>query len=259
MTDDADRPGDDGHRPDSAVRAALCDLIPDYRGPADPLLRVGASIRRRRSRRRALLAIGSAAAAVTLVAGVPAVLTAIGPGPGGRPAGDGSATSGPDAPLPPPVVHAVNQGVVAGSAWQAGSTSPGGAARRCLLVDGGGFARDMLCFDEWRAGDPVSWHAVVVRPGSRPVTRVAGVAPPDAAAVEIRLATGRPVRIRAIRTPTDPVARFFAVLLDGELAVRSVAAVGPDGTLLGPPVTEPAPTTCRTAPDNACASPDPTD
>jgi hypothetical protein len=258
VTDDADRPRDDGHPLDSAVRGALLDLIPDYRGPADPLLRVGASIRRRRARRRALLAIGSAAAAVTLVAGVPAVLTAIGRGYGGLPAGDGPPTSGPDAPLPPPVVHAVNHGVVAGSAWRAGSTSPGGAARRCLLVDGGGFARDVVCFDEWRAGDPVSWHAVVVRPGSRPVTGVAGVAPPDAAAVEIRLATGRPVRTRAVRTPTDPVARFFAVLLDGELAVRSVTAVSMDGSSLGPPVTEPAPTICPTAPDNACAYPGPT-
>ncbi len=252
----------DGHRPDPAaddpvpdgeLLLALRDLIPDYRGPVDPLPRVGASIRRRRARRRALLAVGSAAAAAVLLAGVPAVLGGIGPLDGSLPAGD-LPTAGPEEPLAPPPVHRVNQGVAAGSRWQVGSTTPGGTARRCLLTEGDGFGRDLACFDDWRPAGPTGWHAVVVRVDGRPVTRVIGVTPDGAARVRVRLATGDPVELPAVRTPTDAAARFFAVVLAGDRPVRSVTAVGPDGSPLEPPVTTPARMTCRPAPDNACAA-----
>ena len=258
MSDDVDVVEAPGPPPEE-LRAALRDLIPAYHGPADPLLRVGASIRRRRSRRRALLAVSSAAAAVVLVSGVPAVLGGIGPGtagitPGRVPAGSDPATAGPPTPLPPPPVHLVARGVVAGSLWQVGSTSPGGAARRCLRTDGGGFDRDLVCFDAWRAGDPVSWYAVVVRRDGRAVTQVAGVAPTGAASVVVRLGSGPPVEARAVRTGTDPGARFFAVLVAGEAPVLSVAARRADGTALGEPVTEASEPTCRESRSNACAA-----
>jgi len=266
VTDDADRPAargleGDGNAPDSGVRAVLRDLIPDYSGPADPLLRVGASIRRRRSRRRALLAVGSAAAVATLVAGVSAVLGSLGParsGPASAAGDTAPATAGPSEPVQPPAVHRVSAGTVAGSRWQVGSTSPGGSARRCLLSDGGGFHRDVVCFDDWRPGDPLAWYRMVVRVGPTPVTQVAGVAPPDAAEVEVRLGSGPPVRAAAVRTTTDPVARFFAVMVEGQVAVRSVRPLRPDGTPLGPAVTGPVAPSCLAGPDNACSSSGPT-
>ena len=269
MTEDSDLtdapagavPDDDPHPLDTGVRRTLRDLIPDYSGPPDPLPRVRLSIRRRRSRRRALLAVGSAATAAALVSAVPAVLTVrSGTQRGGQPpAADGPAPSAATGtPAPPPALYPVSAGTVAGAAWRVGSTSPGGAAHRCLLSDGGGFDRDLVCFDEWRQGDPLTWQELVVRAGSTATTRVAGVAPADAAAVLVRPVTGAPVRTRAVRTATDPAARFFAVVLVGDVPVRSVTALSPDGTPLGAPVTEPAAPSCRPAPDNACAAPGPT-
>lgn len=258
MSDDLDLIGSD---PPDALRTALRDLIPDYDGPADPLPRVGVSIRRRRSRRRALFAVGSAAAAVVLVTGVPAVVGGLGPTgglPAGSPSGGGPASAGPASPLPPPPVYRVDDGVVAGSRWQVSSTTAGGGARRCLLTQGGGFDRDLVCFGSWRAGQPASWYADVVRLDGRPVTRVTGVAPAGAASVVVRLGPTRTVEASAVRTPTDPVARFFAVLVAGDAPVRSVAARRPDGTALGVPVTVPAEPSCRQTRDNACAAPGPT-
>ena len=250
---------DDARLRDLGVRRTLRDLIPDYQGPPDPLLRVRLSIRRRRSRRRALLAVGSAATAAALVAAVPAVLGLVVPGRGGhapatdRPGPVLSAATG--MPAPAPAVHPVSRGTVAGAAWRVGSTSPGGAARRCLLADGGGFDRDVVCFDEWRPGDPLSWHALVIRVGSTQATRVAGVAPAGATAVLLRAAGGTPVRAKAVRTATDPAVRFFAVVLEGEVRVRSVTPLRADDTPLAAPVTEPAASSCRPSPDNACAAP----
>lgn len=248
---------------DGGVRGTLRDLIPDYSGPPDPLLRVGASIRRRRSRRRALLAVGSAATAAALVAAVPVVLATGLPGPqgGGPPAanGPGPQPSGSTAaPPPPPVVHRVASGRAAGAAWRVGSTSPGGAARRCLLSEGGGFDRDTVCFDNWRRGDPLSWDRLVVEVGATPVTRVAGVAPAGAARVLVRRASGPAVPVAAVHTATDPTARFFAVVLEGEVSIRSVTALRSDGSPIGAPVTEPAAPSCQPSADNACAAPGPT-
>lgn len=270
MTEDGDLtdapagavPDDDAHPLDTRVRRTLRDLVPDYSGPPDPLLRVRLSIRRRRSRRRALLAVGSAATAAALVAALPAVLAVLsGSLRGGQlPAADGQgpAPSATGTPAPPPPLYPVNAGTVAGAAWRVGSTSPGGAARRCLLSDGGGFDRDLVCFDEWQPGDPLAWQALVVRAGPTATTRVAGVAPEGATTVLVRPVSGTPVRTRAVRTATDPAARFFAVVLAGEVPVRSVTPLRPDGTPLGAPVTEPVAASCRPGPDNACGSPEPT-
>jgi hypothetical protein len=242
---------------DGAVRRALRDLIPDYSGPPDPLLRVRRSIRRRRARRRALLAVGSAAAVATLLAGVPAILGAVGPDRGRTaPAAGRPTPTGP--PSPAPLVYPVGSGIAAGSAWRVGSTFPGGAARRCLLTDGAGFAGDLVCFDDRRPGDPLSWTELAVRAGSTPVVRVAGVAPAGTAEVSVRRADGSAVRVEAVATPTDPDVRFFATVLEGPLPVLSVTPLGADHTPVGAAVTEPAPLSCRPLPDNACASPQPT-
>ncbi len=260
MIDDLDLV-DAADPPPDALRTALRDLIPDYSGPADPLPRVGISIRRRRSRRRALFAVGSAAAAVVLVSGVPAVLDGLGPTggiPAGSPAGSNPASAGPASPLPPPAVHLVAQGTLSGDRWQVGSSAPGGTARRCLLTVGGGFDQDVVCFGGWQPGERLSWHAALARQDGLPVTRVAGVAPAGAATVLVRLDGGLSVEAAAVRTPTDPVARFFAVLVTGDAPVRSVAARRADGTALGLPVTEPSEPSCRESRNNACAAPSPT-
>jgi hypothetical protein len=257
-------PDDDVRLLDSGVRRTLRDLIPDYSGPPDPLLRVSISIRRRRSRRRALLAVGSAATAAALVAAVPAVLATVLAGNqwGGVPPAAGRPSPVPSgvtaAPAPTPPAYPVNQGTVAGAAWRVVSTSPGGAARRCLLSDGGGLHRDTVCFDDWRRGDPLSWHLLVVRFGSTQVTRVTGVAPAGAAMVLVEVAGASPVWTKAVPTPTDSAVRFFATVLEGKAEIRSVTPMRDDRTPLGPPVTEPAAPSCWPAPDNACASPEPT-
>src|SRR4051794_41510651 len=79
--------------PDDALRDALRDLIPDYTGPADPVARVVATVRRRRVRRRALLAVGGTGLAAMLALVVPALVLS--------PAGGGLPAAAPDPPEPP--------------------------------------------------------------------------------------------------------------------------------------------------------------
>lgn len=254
------------HRPDDDVGRSLRDLIPGYSGPADPLLRVGASIRRRRTRRRALLAVGSAATAAAMVAVLPSVVTSVVPvqvrgaqpgGPPERAAPPVPASTASTSPgTAPPVVHPVAKGRVAGADWAVGSTSPGGGARRCLSSDDEVFVRDTVCFDAWRSGAPVTWAVqVIARPGAAAVTRVVGVAPALVVEVAVLLADGEQRRVEAVATPTDPTARFFALVVGRQAAVRSVTPLGAGGVPLGPPVTAPGAATCKQSGVAACADP----
>lgn len=240
------------------LRESLRDLIPDYRGPADPFLRVGASIRRRRRRTRTWLTVGSAATAAAVTALVPLVIASLhsaAPASTAQRAGAPPGLPAPPAPITP-AVHPVAKGVVAGVPWQVGSTSLSDAARRCLLATGGPFVRDNACFDGWAAGGAVTWsEQLVSRPGGPAVTAVLGVAPDPAVQVAVRLADGRTVRSPAVRTPTDPDARFFALVLERDTKIRSVTAFAAGDRPLGDPVTDPGATTCTPAPNLGCAVP----
>ncbi len=253
--------GDPGEARDLVgLRESLRDLIPDYRGPVDPVPRVGASIRRRRGRRRAWLTVGSAATAAAVAALAPVVLAALQPAApvsaARPPAAPPAPTGRPATPVPEPVVHPVASGVVAGARWRVGSTSLSDAAGRCLLATGGPFVRHNACFDGWTAGAAATWSAQLVRrPDGGTVTAVLGVAPPPAAEVAVALSDGRTVRVAARRTRTDPDARFFALVVDRRVGVRSVTAFAAGGRPVGEPVTDPGPYVCTPAPDLGCAVP----
>lgn len=233
MTDD---PGDD-------LRAALRDLLPDYRGPADPYARVGAVVRRRRrNARRTWLAVGVAGAAAAV-----AVVPALAPG------GAGSLTPGAPRDAGPPVAlpgaQPVAAGTVAGQGWEVSSTSLSAEATRCLYGDGGPFSRSLSCFADWTPARNASW-VVLTSPagaGAR-TTGVLGVVPVDAERVSVLLLDGRTVTVPAARTGTDPAARFFALAVSGRGRVASVTTL----TLAGVPLADP-----DTAPDTApgCVTP----
>jgi hypothetical protein len=248
---------------DDALRDALRDLIPDYTGPVDPLPRVVATVRRRRVRQRTLLAVGGTGLAVVLALTVPTVVLAP---TGGTPA---AAPPRPDAPTPAPAplsgppaspvpaapVLPVSTGTIDGVAWAIGSTSYGPGAGLCLVSDDRLSADEVVCFDGWAAGDPVTWTVQPWQDKGPRVTRVAGVAPAGTDSVRIRLA-GRPapLRLPVSRTGTDRDTRFFGSLLPGAVAVRDVTALDTAGRALGPPVTDPG-YSCHPAPNVACAPP----
>jgi hypothetical protein len=245
--------------PDAEFRGALRDLIPDYTGPADPMPRILARVRRRRARQRTLVAVGGTGLAVVLALLAPMLLL---PSPAGLPTASpgGSAPpipppSGPvAAPRPEPPVYPVASGVVEGMPWAIGSTSVSAGARRCLRSDGAAFARDTVCFDGWTAGSPVTWAILPVRGGRFTVTSIAGVAPGPT--VRVRLADGSEHFLPARPTATDRAARFFGVVLAGSVTVRDVTVLDAAGHPIGVAVRDPG-SACRPGPTVACGEPVP--
>jgi hypothetical protein len=245
--------------PDAEFRGALRDLIPDYTGPADPVPRIVARVRRRRARRRTLLAVGGTGLAVVLALLAPMLLL---PAPAGLPAGYPGESAPPipppsdpvPAPRPEPPVYPVASGVVDGMPWAIGSTSVSAGARRCLRSAGRVFARDTFCFDAWTAGAPVTWAALPVTAGRVTITSIAGVSPGPA--VRIRFADGSVELVPATRTATDRTARFFGVVLAGSLTVRDVTVLDAAGHPIGAAVRDPG-SPCRPGPSVGCAEPVP--
>jgi hypothetical protein len=245
--------------PDAELRGALRDLIPDYAGPADPMPRILARVRRRRRRQRTVLAAGGTGLAVVLALLAPMLLL---PAPAGLPAaypGESAppipAPSGPvPAPSPEAPVYPVASGVVEGMPWAIGSTSVSAGARRCLRSAGAVFARDTVCFDGWTAGSPVTWAILPVRGGRFTVTSIAGVAPGPV--VRIRLADGSEQLLPARPTATDRTARFFGVVLAGTVTVRDVTVLDAGGHPISAAVRDPG-SHCRPGPSVACAEPVP--
>ena len=245
--------------PDAEFRSALRDLIPDYTGPADPVPRIVARVRRRRARRRTLLAVGGTGLTVVLALLAPMLLL---PAPAGLPAtypGESAPPiPPPSAPVPAarpaPPVYPVASGVVDGMPWAIGSTSVSAGARRCLRSDGRVFARDTFCFDGWTAGAPVTWAALPVTAGRVTITSIAGVSPGPA--VRIRFADGSVELVPARQTATDRAARFFGVVLAGSLTVRDVTVLDAAGHPIGAAVRDPG-SPCRPGPSVGCAEPVP--
>jgi len=248
--------------PGDALRGVLRDLIPDYTGPADPLPRVVATVRRRRSRQRALVAVGTAGAAAAVALTAPALVLPGGQsgqqaGYPGQPAGPVPVPSGGLGTTPPrPPVYQVAHGTLGRADWSIGSTSLSTGAWRCLTSADEVFLDETACFDSWPAGGPVSWVARSLTGAGIRVTRITGVAPAGAAEVLVRLADGSAdgsiVRAVAVQTPTDPAGRFFGLVVRGTVTVRSVTVLDARGSPLGPPVTDPG-TSCRPARDMTCA------
>ena len=245
--------------PDAEFRGALRDLIPDYTGPADPVPRIVARVRRRRARRRTLLAVGGTGLTVVLALLAPMLLL---PAPAGLPAAYPGESAPPipppsdpvPAPRPEPPVYPVASGVVDGMPWAIGSTSVSAGARRCLRSAGRVFARDTFCFDAWTAGAPVTWAALPVTAGRVTITSIAGVSPGPA--VRIRFADGSVELVPATRTATDRTARFFGVVLAGSLTVRDVTVLDAAGHPIGAAVRDPG-SPCRPGPSVGCAVPVP--
>lgn len=235
---------------DDALREALRDLIPDYTGPVDPVPRVLASVRRRRGRRRTLLAVSGAGMAVVLALVAPALLL-----PGHRGGVQAAAPYDPSAPkVPLPPVHPVAAGVVEGADWAIGSTTLAPGARRCLVSDDDVSNLQVTCFDEWKPGTPVTWAADPLSDKGVQVTRITGVAPAGTVSVRVRLESGAPLTLDVRRTATDPAARFFGDVLPGTVVVRDVTALDRAGTALGPAVPDPG-HVCTSIPYRACAPP----
>ncbi|HEY6748407.1 MAG TPA: hypothetical protein VI357_22145 [Mycobacteriales bacterium] len=237
---------------DAAFRDALRDLIPDYTGPEDPLPRVIASVRRRRSRQRTLLAVGGAGLVVVLALAGPALLL---PGHGG---GGGVRAAAPYDPTAPkgavPTVHPVAAGVVNGVDWAIGSATLATGARRCLLSDDDVSNLQVTCFDEWTPGAAVTWNATPLSDKGIRVTRITGVAPAGTAAVRVRVRGAATLTLPVKATATDRAARFFGVVLPGTVPVRDITALDAAGSALGPPVAAPG-SVCRSGPDRVCAPP----
>jgi hypothetical protein len=244
---------------DGALRDALRDLIPDYTGPVDPLPRVVATVRRRRVHQRTLLAVGGAGLAVVLAVVAPAALLpapsggiqVAGPGLDDPPVPSASGVTGP--PAPAREVYRVAAGTVYGADWAIGSTSYTADARLCLVSDDDVSGREVVCFDGWTAGDPVTWSAQRLDDKGLTVTRIAGVAPAGTTTVRVRLATGAPQTLAATPTATDRDARFFGLVLPGTVAVRDITALDAAATALGPPVTDPG-YSCRPGSNVGCAA-----
>jgi hypothetical protein len=245
---------------EDVLRESLRDLIPGYQPPGDPFARVTVSVRRRRTRRRVLLALASAAGVTAIAAAVPALIGlarpatgqhSAGPSGGVEPSRGGPASS-------PALVFPVARGTVNGARWSVGSVRFSDRARRCLYADDKViFNRAAWCFDDWRPGQPVTWGVVdAVRPGAG-VTAVFGVASAPVDHLEIQL-SGQPQqhRVYTRRTATDPQARFFALVVGGSgLRVLGVASFAADGTVVDPIVVQPsAGRPCQVGADPTCRS-----
>ena len=254
--------------PDEEIRASLRDPLPGYRGPADPMVRVGAAVRRHRRRRgQGWLTVLSAATVVAAVAALPTVLglsrttggtvptAALSIGSAqtggvatGRGTAAGSATPGQRSwPNPAPRVYRVNTAEVGTARWAFGSTSVSASAHRCLYADDALFVRTLVCFDYWRAGAATTWTTIESRqPKQLAATAVVGVAPAQAASVVVTFSDGRPHTARAIRTPTDRTARFFAVVWPATgLDLHSVVALDAAGHPLHRPTNDPHGRACE--------------
>jgi hypothetical protein len=235
---------------DDALREALRDLIPDYTGPADPVPRVFASVRRRRVRQRTLLAVSGAGMAAVLALAGPALLL---PGHGG-----GVRSAAPDDPAtakaPVPTVYPVAAGVVHGADWAIGSTTLAAGAHRCLYSDDDVSDAQTTCFDDWKAGAAVTWAATPLSGKGVLVTRITGVAPARTASVRIRFTAAAPVTLPVRTTATDRAARFFGDVLAGTVTVLDVTALDASGATLGPPVGAPG-AVCRPTASRVCAPP----
>ncbi len=258
----------------AVLRESLRDLIPDYRPPADPFVRVRGSVRRRRARRRALLVVGSAASVAAIAVAVPAAVDQARPGSGGHasqagvagsptgsdfPSGSASPTAS-SSPSPAPV-YPVARGRIGVGAWSVGSTRLSDQARRCLYADDKVvFDRAAWCFDDWRPGQPVTWGVVnALRPTAK-VTAVFGVASEPVAWVEVHMSGGeKQQQVYTARTATDPRVRFFALVLPRPgLRVLSLASFAADGTPVDLIVQQPtAGQACRAGPNLACGTPPP--
>jgi hypothetical protein len=240
-----------GDATDGALREALRDLIPDYTGPVDPVPRVFASVRRRRVRQRTLLAVSGAGMAVVLALAAPALLL-----PGHDGGVRSAAPYGPAARHEGPAltVHPVAAGLVDGADWAIGSTTVAAGARRCLFSDDDVSVAELTCFDDWKAGAPVSWDANTLSDKGVEVTRITGVAPARTASVRVRLEAAAPLTLEVRSTPTDRAARFFGDVLPGTATVLDVTALDAAGAPLGPPVAPPG-SVCRSNAYRVCAPP----
>lgn len=236
---------------DAVLRDALRDLIPGYTGPVDPLPRVIAGVRRRRSRQRTLLAVGGAGLAAVLALAAPGLLR---PGHSG-----GVQSAAPYDPAatyagPPLTVHPVAAGVVDGADWAIGSTTVAAGAQRCLFSDDDVSTLEMTCFDDWEAGAGVLWDANPLADKGTKVTRITGVAPAGTASVRVRLESGTQLTLAVRSTPTDRATRFFGDVLAGTVVVRDITALDAAGATLGPPVSDPG-HVCRSNAYRVCAPP----
>jgi hypothetical protein len=242
---------------DDVLRESLRDLIPDYRPPGDPFTRVSASVRRRRARRRALLAIGSAATVAAIATAVPTLVGLARPLSGqdtAGPAGSGRAQS----PTPPAPSYLVREGIHGSALWRVFSSKLA-KAQRCLVADDPVvFDKAAWCFDKWQpppSGQSVTWGVVdEVRPDAN-VTAVFGVAGEFVTEVRVDLddrADDLPVR--TVPTETDPKVRFFAFVVERSgVHVDSMAGFADDGTWMG---TYPEPAggqSCAGAAEPTCA------
>jgi hypothetical protein len=238
--------------PDDRIRETLRDLIPGYQGPADPFARVGAVIRRRRSRQRVLIAVSSMAAVAVVLVAVPLALRGPGIGSTGAarpPAGRGGAIR------PASPGHPVAAGSVAAGHWEvrAGPLSTG--AQRCLYADDAVFASAALCFDDWAPGGSVSWAGVAVRAGV-PVSAVFGVAAGTIGSVRVVLTDGSEHSAPAVASPDQPDTRFFVLVAPGaELTVRTVATFATDESLAQFPTAASGSPACRPSAADSCARP----
>ncbi|HEV7656101.1 MAG TPA: hypothetical protein VGP36_15405 [Mycobacteriales bacterium] len=246
---------------DDSLREALRDLIPDYSGPVDPVPRVFATVRRRRSRQRTLLAVAGSGLVAVLALALPALLVPRG-GSGGVPAAAPGAPPGPvpsasgalGSPAPEPPVYPIASGTLAGAYWAVGTVSLGPGARLCAVSDDDLSRSEVVCFDGWKAGAAPAFAVQPLADRGVAVTRVAGIASAATVHVLVRRAGGEPLTLTAKQTATEPDARFFAVVLPGTVAVRSVTALDAAGETLGQPVPDPGISCPPPQPDVACAT-----
>jgi hypothetical protein len=232
---------------DDVLRESLRDLIPDYQPSGDPFARVSASVRRRRARRRTLLAVGSAATVALFAAAVP-TLAGLGRPPSGQGTPGPHADGGPLQTRPPPTLtvmsqsRLVEQDILGRAHWKVESKDLSAEARRCLVADDPVVFDDAAwCFDNWQPPPPgrpdwlVTWGVVEeVRPGAD-VTAVFGVAAAPVATVRVKLDDRTAYEsVPTRQTATDPQVRFFAFVVKGSGAqVFSMTPLAGDETPMG--------------------------
>ena len=268
--------------PADDLRDSLRDLLPDYRGPADPLAGVEAAVRRRRVRRQGWLAVASTAGAAAILACLPTALglTQLTAGPAPRESlvagpdragaavpgsvvADGSAHSGATSadgqgwPEPPLRGYRVASAEIGRTRWTFSSTSISTSARRCLYANDALFVRTLVCFDYWRPGAATTWTVIEShQPKQLGASAVVGVAPARAASVVVLFSDGRPHRARAVRTGTDSTVRFFAVVWPATgLKIYSVTALDSAGRALHHPATDPHGRACEPQINLYCGKP----